>query len=237
MNKSDQIISGFIIKSQDLGEADLLLTFFSETEGKVRAVVKSAKKMTSRLSGNLQPYILVQVTLVGEGSLQKVITVQPLARYVNIISSMHGMNVLLAMQELVLRSLADGQPNEQLFAIYHDSLQSLNSGQSEIAVLTKFYVESLQAIGFAPRLAQAEAMYFSLKNGQFSNQYEDSGDVSVSTEAYQIYKSMLSRSFDIPSHYSHEQEPAIRELLSLLTRFASYQLERELKATLYFTIA
>lgn len=236
MNKSDQIISGFIIKSQDLGEADLLLTFFSETEGKVRAVVKSAKKMTSKLSGNLQPYILAQVTLVGEGSLQKVIGVQPLARYVNIISSMHGMNALLAMQELVLRSLADGQPNEQLFAIYHASLQSLNDGQAEVAVLTKFYVESLQAIGFAPRIAQAEAMYFSLKNGQFSDKYEDSGDVSVSTEAYQIYKTMLSHSFDIPLHYSPEQEPTMIELLVLLTRFASYQLERELKATLYFTI-
>jgi len=237
MNKSDQIISGFIIKSQDLGEADLLLTFFSETEGKLRAVVKSAKKMISKLSGNLQPYILVQVTLVGDGGLQKVIGVQSIARYVNIISSMHGMNALLAMQELVLRSLADGQPNEQLFAIYHASLQSLNAGLPEVAVLTQFYIESLQAIGFAPRIAQTEAKFFSIKDGQFSNTYHDSGDVSVTSEVYQLYEKMLSRSFNISEDYSASLEPTFIELLTLLTRFASYQLERELKATLYFTIA
>ncbi len=248
MSKSDQIISGFIIKSQDLSEADLLLTFFSKEEGKVRAVVRSAKKMTSKLSGHLQPYILVEVTLVGgAGGLAKVIGVNPLVKYSKIISSQQGMHIIMAMQELVLRSLPDGQPNTELFTVYQYCLEQLNQidnlepEKAIVLVLAQFYTQALLALGLAPRSldfsvniqsSSLNNVYFNLQNGRFTEKYEDGGDQVVSIPTYQLFEKLLTNSFDINDHLINSAP----DLLALLTRFAGYQLERELRATLYFTM-
>ncbi len=241
MSNSEQSLTGFIIKSQDLGEADLLLTFFSDEQGKVRAVVKSAKKMTSKLSGHLQPYILVQATLVGENSLPKIISVLPLAKYSNIIKDQQGMQVILAMQELVVRALPDGQPNPKLFAIYNQNLADLDKNvepQMAPMYLARFYTQALLALGFAPRILEDEAnpsqnIFFSMQNGKFLARYEDSGDISVSPEAYQLLLNLLSQESAIDLAGSSS---STIEVLTLLTKFAGYQLERELRAPLYFTV-
>lgn len=254
MSKLEQSITGFIIKSQDLGEADLLLTFFSESEGKIRAMVKSAKKMTSKLSGNLQPYILAQVTLVGESSIPKIINVLPVAKYSQIIMGQQGMQVILAMQELVLRALPDGQPNPELFEVYHQSLKELNEQSSDqtnslppILTLLKFYILALDSLGFSPRLLDSQAssleesskslslqIFFSMQNGRFLNNSSDSGDAMISMDSYLLFKKLSTRA--LPEDFTGDLEKSAVELLSLLTKFAGYQLERELRAPLYFTV-
>jgi DNA repair protein RecO (recombination protein O) len=241
MSNTEQSLTGFIIKSQDLGEADLLLTFFSEEQGKVRAMVKSAKKMTSKLSGHLQPYILVQATLVGENGLPKIISVQPLEKYSHLITDQQSMQVILAMQELVVRALPDGLPNPELFTIYHKILEGLNQNiNPELApvYLAKFYAQALLALGFAPRLLEAsqqpvQTIFFSMQNGKFTERYQDSGDTTVSPEAYQLLLNLLS---PIAVADLSTISVTTAELLTLLTKFAGYQLERELRAPLYFTV-
>lgn len=234
----DQVISGFIIKSQDLGEADLLLTFFSQQQGKVRAVVKSAKKMTSKLSGNLQPFNLIEVTLVGNGGLPKIIGANPINKYPAIIASQSSMQALLAMQELVQRALADEQANPELFEIYQNTLQKLQTADEStiILILTQFYCQTLLVLGFSPRLLDEETelsqIFFSIQNGRFLETAEDNSDLPVPTVVYQLFKQLSSEQ---TAEIANASELAAK-LLNLLTRFASYQLERELRATRYFLL-
>ncbi|QQS22687.1 DNA repair protein RecO [bacterium] len=245
---TERVLSGFIIKSQDLSEADLLLTFLTEDEGKVRAMVKSAKKMTSKLSGNLQPYNLVKITLAGNGGLAKVINVVLIEKYAEVMQSSLAMHAVLAMQELVLRSLADGQPNSDLYRIYNHSLRQLNDHpQQSPQVVSEFYLHSLIALGFAPRLLEQrpvpdfKQIYFSYSDGSFSLDYSSGAGQSISRSAYNMLKDLLS-----PESVIHEnrgaadvldaRESDVKELLMLLTKFASFQLERELRAPSYFLV-
>lgn len=241
----DQSVTAFIIKSQDLSEADILLTFFSDSEGKVRAVVKSAKKMTSKLSGNLQPYNLVQVTLAGNGGLPKVINVLPIERYTAVVRHQAAMHAVVAMQELVLRSLADGQPNLSLYEIYRRAMGELNSNpDSATLILTMFYAQSLAVLGFTPRLLELDpppenqTLYFSLAGGNFSLKAAAEFNQALTQPAYRLLQTLLTQpqtaaGFDATIPYS---DGSVREVLALLTKFAGFQLERELRAPLYFTV-
>src|SRR4051812_19384135 len=48
-----------ILRNYPLREADLLVTFFTRSEGKVRGVARAAKKSTKRFGGALEPLTYV----------------------------------------------------------------------------------------------------------------------------------------------------------------------------------
>src|SRR5438045_7686175 len=50
-----------VLRSYPMREADLLVTFFTRTEGKVRGVARSAKKSKKRFGGALEPLTYVRL--------------------------------------------------------------------------------------------------------------------------------------------------------------------------------
>src|SRR5881394_1915027 len=50
-----------VLRSYPMREADLLVTFFTRAEGKVRGVARSAKKSKKRFGGALEPLTYVRV--------------------------------------------------------------------------------------------------------------------------------------------------------------------------------
>lgn len=55
---------GIIIKKEDRGENDKLITLFSADHGKIRLLAKSARKNTSKLASQLELFSLVDVGFV-----------------------------------------------------------------------------------------------------------------------------------------------------------------------------
>ncbi len=226
---------GYILKTQDLGEADLLLTFFSADEGKIRFVVKSAKKLTSRLAGRLQPTALLEVTLAGQGSLAKLIGIQVLDNHPTLLESQAQMAAVLVVQEFTNRALPDHQPNPALFLAYADTLKALEvaSTQSAVVELLRFLVKGLSAIGLAPRLldipSTGDAIFFSLSEGRFTVTPSAVDDLKISLAEYVLYQDLLNDGVTIDP--STNQALA---LLKLLNDFTAYQLERPLLAVQNF---
>src|SRR6266436_5729191 len=52
-----------VLRRTDFGEADRILTLFTPTYGKVRAVAKGVRRTTSRLAGHLEPFTRTQLLL------------------------------------------------------------------------------------------------------------------------------------------------------------------------------
>ena len=59
-----------VLDQKNAGEYDKRIILFTEEMGKVSAKAKSARKITSKLSGHLQPGNLVQARLVEKNGLQ-----------------------------------------------------------------------------------------------------------------------------------------------------------------------
>lgn len=55
---------GFVIKRKNFGEADRIITIFSKDYGKINVVAKGVRKLTSRRSGLLEPFNLINFQAV-----------------------------------------------------------------------------------------------------------------------------------------------------------------------------
>ncbi len=237
----EQKLTGFIIKTQDLGEADVLLTFFSKDNGKQRVLVKSAKKMSSRLSGRLQPSAEIEITLVGNNSLAKVIGVETISQYQAVLVSGTHIHALLAMQELVLRSLADEQANLVLYTLYQDTMGALAAASDEdvIFIITGFFVKATSALGFAPEsklsaeAGATDGLYFSIQNGKWELASSHSDDWHMDRSAYDLYNRLLLTWPDEWESFAHKDAT---KLLAVINHFVGYQLERQLRAAEYFLV-
>ena len=226
---------GYILKTQDLGEADLLLTFFAADEGKMRFLVKSAKKLTSRLSGRLQPTALIEVTLAGQSSLAKLIGAQILNNHPALLESQAQMTAVLVIQEFTNRALPDHQPNSELFEAYTEALGAFEqaTAQTIVVEVDKFLVKGLSAIGLAPRLldqaSNGAGIFFSLSEGRFTLTPSAVDDLKISQAEYLLYQDLLlDKDIDPISSTSAVM------LLKLLNDFTAYQLERPMLAVQNF---
>lgn len=235
----EQKLTGFIVKTQDLGEADLLLTFFTLEEGKLRFLAKSAKRITSKLAGRLQPYYEIDLTTVGNGGLPKLIGAEVVSDFSALLDNHIKVQALSVIQELILRSLPDQQPNLSLYELYKKSISSLvlQGEDKAVHVIANFFVQSLKALGFSPETISTETStgtqtFFAMDTGKFISQQNSLNDRPVHTRTYNLYKELLASGLT-GELSSFEQQPCL-DLLEILSTFAEYQLERDLKSVRYF---
>ncbi|MCA9590649.1 MAG: DNA repair protein RecO [Myxococcales bacterium] len=59
---------GLLVRSVAYGESDLVATFFTESDGKVSALVRGARRSSKRFAGGLEPMHVLALTLEDKGS-------------------------------------------------------------------------------------------------------------------------------------------------------------------------
>ena len=72
---------GVVLKHMRLGEADRIITLYTPDRGKVRAVVKGARRAKSRKGGFLQPLTHVHVSIAEGRSLDQVVEAETVASF------------------------------------------------------------------------------------------------------------------------------------------------------------
>lgn len=227
MSQESQL-SGFILKHQPLGELDILLTIFSLEKGKLRAVVKSGKKIISKLLPQLQVGSFATLSLAGKSDLQQVISAQTHQAFLSDSSSSHTLALLTAL-DLCNRSTADMQVNEQIFFALRDFHGKLNKRQNPAPALLKFYSQLITASGWQPVLLQdfEEEIYFSTTDGKFLPKPNSANDIKIPASAYRlVVDNFLGRTIDQSAYNHADWLMALR----IVNYFAGYCLGRQLVA-------
>ncbi len=233
----ERSLESFILKRQDYGEADQIITLFSKEEGKVRALVKSAKLPTSKLQPMLQPLFQTRVNLTGRSGalnpgLGKVIGGQIMKAYSGILESDAKLGVWYMASELVIRALPDSEPNEQLYFqlekyanFLHETELSANQARHSIA---QFQIKFLLSIGLGIRnLKNPPANFgFSLDHGGFTDQPQ-ADSIPISLQNYELFLKMQNEAYSTDFGAT---EDSLDQIYKIVSRFVSYQLEREIKS-------
>ena len=236
----ERAVEAFILKRQDYGEADQIITLFSKEEGKLRALVKAANLPTSKLRPMLQPLFQTRVTLSGSANspgLSKVIGVQAVAVYSGILEDNDKLSAWYIASELLIKALPDNAPNELLFSEMEQFAQFLHATNLDVIgikkSITQFQIKAMAALGLGIRLPDENALLpsattlqFSLDRGGFV--LADALDgLPVAGAVYKAFQNLAQ------SNYENGQEipdaDAV-ELQKLVNRFVAYQLEREIKS-------
>ncbi len=219
---------GFLIKQQDLGEADKLCTFFTLENGKFRAVAKSVKKMQSKLAGSLQYGQLISLQTAGRSSLPTIIGASVLESYDSLQNNYLCSLIWFAVAEIINILVVDGQEQERLFnftKVFLNNLNNIDQKKQAMNLLTWFIIIALDLTGFGIKQLEnpAQQIYFSLSAGGFVNSYEDGG-VLIDKTDYQKFISLLDY------NNFHPEILFSISLLQLVVKFTEFQFDKKLKS-------
>lgn len=202
-----------VLRTYPLHEADLLVTFFTRTEGKLKGVAKSAKKSRKRFGGALEPLTTVRLYYDDrEGKeLARIdscdVLLSPLASAID-----YGRAIGLAhLAELLDELLPEREANDAIFRLTQAVLANLVAGAIWMP-LTYFDLWLVRLVGFLPDLTECivcggeldghRAFYHALADGLMCVDDKRIASSELSTEsrniAAEIFRSPIADMADEP---------------------------------------
>jgi DNA repair protein RecO (recombination protein O) len=149
---------GVILKRLNYGEADRILTIYTKHYGKIRAIAKGVRKITSRKGGNLELFNHCILFLAEGRNLDIVTEAQVVSSFSRLGDDLEKAAAAFYVVELVDQLTPDGQVNRRVFDLLVDALNDLQSAinrsegsplaDNQQLTIHKFEIELLRLLGF-----------------------------------------------------------------------------------------
>jgi DNA repair protein RecO (recombination protein O) len=228
-----------VLRSYPLREADLLVTFFTRAEGKVRGVARSAKKSKRRFGGALEPLTYVR-------AFYDVRERQELARLdsCEVLESPMASEVSYAravalghIAELLDELLPDHEANDAIFRLTLSVLHVLTGPEVWMPV-TYFELWLTRLVGFLPELTEctvcgrnlnggSRAYFHALADGLMCAEDKRLASSEISSES----RSLAAQMFRAPVE-SFAEEPWPKARAADLRKFLIQILQRHIEKKL-----
>src|SRR5512146_3485353 len=146
-------VEAVILRHSDYGEADRLLTLYTAQLGKTRALVKGARKITSRKAGHLEPFTHVKLQLAKARDIPLVTQADTIEAFLplreNLVLTSQASYVIELLDRLTYE---DGSENPSIFRLLVETLSRLAS-KADPWIVTRYYeMRLLDYLGFRPQL-------------------------------------------------------------------------------------
>ena len=239
-------MTAIVLRVNDLGESDKIVTFYSEQEGKLAGIAKGAKKSRKRFSNKLEIFSLLQV-LYDDRSRSGLFRIDE-AELLNPFMSLRQhydryVSGVLAC-ELVYYWSRDYDADKNIFHLLLWALQHIDRGSPPQMVQIFFQVKLYTLLGYKLHLAgcikcendQADGMpyiFHPVRHGMLcrncSPEVVSREQVSLSLNTVRL----LQHAQDLPLEKIERlrfSETSIREALLLFKIYGHYLLQREITA-------
>lgn len=151
MERKDE---AFLLSSQPLGEADLILTFLSEHAGRLRGVARSARKSRKRFGGSIEPMSHVRVRWFQKDGrdLQRIDSLELIGSYAEMQSDPAIQAACAVLAEIAGKLSREGEGDPRIFRLVGAALDALRSGQNVWIVVRYYEFWMLRLHGLLPEL-------------------------------------------------------------------------------------
>ncbi|MFX3674416.1 MAG: DNA repair protein RecO [Paenisporosarcina sp.] len=147
-------IEGIVLKTQDYGESNKIVTLYSREVGKITAMARGAKKPASRLSAITQPFthgsFLIQQGR-GMGTMQQGEQVES---YRHIREDIEATAYASFVVELIDRAVEDRTPQTAIFNLLQQALHAISEEYDPEAIALFVEWKMLPVTGIYPTLHQ-----------------------------------------------------------------------------------
>ena len=231
-----------VLRHSDYGEADRILTLYTRQLGKTRAIVKGARKLTSRKAGHLEPFTHVKLQLAAGRDLFIVTQADTADAYLplreDLVLTGHASYVVELLDRFTYE---ENLQNPTLFRLLAETLSRLASFSDVWLVIRYYEMRLLDELGFRPRLfecancgreIQAEDQFFSFSAGGVICPSCGKGLpnlTSISVDALK-YLRHFQRSNYREASRAHAKPETQKEVETLMQGYFTYLLERELNS-------
>lgn len=214
---------GVVLRTIKLGEADRIVTIFTQGHGKVRAVAKGVRKTTSKFGARLEPTSRIALQCYKGRELDIVTQAETLEAHRALREEYALFTHAVPMLEAVDQVAQEREPNLALYRMLTGALRTLDQRRSPI-VTTAFFWKLLSLEGFHPMLddcarcgepagaEDAELVAFDLdEGGTLCRACARGGGRPVSAPALDLLRRMLGGALngvlaELPGATTHEVE-------------------------------
>lgn len=148
-----QVSPAIIMRIREIGESDLLVTFFTPEKGQVRGVAKGGRKSRKRFANCLETFSLVSLEWDAkrEGSLCLLLSGKLMDAYPALRADFSILSRASYMIELTEVLFPSGVAEKEMFELLRGSLESLSRGTAPELIMLLFEARALALGGYAIR--------------------------------------------------------------------------------------
>jgi DNA repair protein RecO (recombination protein O) len=232
-----------ILKRNNLGEADRLLTLYTPYRGKYRVIAKGVRKPTSRKAGHLEILCHSKLLLARGRSMDIVTQAETVNSFPNLRADLTKTSRAYYIVELIDRFTGEGIENYPLFELLLQVLGWFNA-ESDVEIITRFYeLHLLGLVGYQPQLFHCVRCDETIRPGdnQFSvgeggvvcprcwQKFPELSVQPISVNALKVLRYLQQHTLEQSYHLPLNTE-IHRELERLMLKYITYHLERNLKS-------
>ncbi len=145
-----------VIAGHDLAEADRIIVFYTETQGKVRAVAQGARRLRSRFGGSLQLFNRGRLVYFERPNrtLHSVNEFAVLRAHQPLREDLDRIALGSAAVEAVALGVEDGESHPDLYRLLAEGLARMEGSPRPALVFHGFTLQLLRLLGYRPELAE-----------------------------------------------------------------------------------
>lgn len=136
-----------VLKKQNLGETDRIITIFSPVLGKKRVVARAVRKPLSKLAGHLDTFMISQLILTDHDDLPKVTSAVLVESFEQLRSSYQLLERAFAVSKIVERVIVEDVSEQTIFQLTLDTLTRLDIGYPWQSVWLVFLNDLTEKLG------------------------------------------------------------------------------------------
>ncbi|MEX2393703.1 MAG: DNA repair protein RecO [Actinomycetota bacterium] len=229
---------GIVLRAIKLGEADRIVTFYTQAHGRVRAVAKGARKSKSRFGGRLDAFTHVDLQLYRGRSDLDIVTQADIItsprRLREHYASFCGAS---AMADAVERTTLERDHNVRVFLLFKAALEALERGAADEPLLAYAFLAKLSSMtGLHPTLhicvdcgSQERAAFSYGRGGAVCGACIDRADPKTTDSILDAWAMLLNTEWDTLRESALDADVS-RDLGSLLLTFVQWHTETRFKA-------
>jgi DNA repair protein RecO (recombination protein O) len=143
-----------VIKSINLSESDRIVTFMTETQGKVKCVAKGARKIKNQFWGALEPMSLIHLIYYGKEhqSLFRLNHSDIIESFQTIRDDFSKLYTGVYFLDLIDAMILEGHQEKDIFTLLYQSLAALNQQNELVSLRRLFEIRLLSLSGYKPQL-------------------------------------------------------------------------------------
>lgn len=167
-------VEAVVLRHQDYGEADRLLTIYSREQGKLRCIAKGIRKIRSRKAGHLEPFSRAKIMLARGHDLWIITQAELIDSYPKLQENLVILGYASYVIELMDRFTYEEGSHPALYRLLVRTLDRLTAAEHPEMVVRYYDLRLLDLMGFRPQLFNcvncekeiiAEDQYFSAQRG------------------------------------------------------------------------
>ena len=137
----------FLLHARSFGDTSIIADVFTESSGKISIMAKGAKNPRSKFFGHLLPFSALRIIVTGKSEMKTLTQIDSnfVSQYVK---GPHDLYTYLYVNELMMRLLPKGLPNQELYDLYQKFVELARADAISDLDLRVFELNLLDVLGY-----------------------------------------------------------------------------------------